>query len=736
MVSTVSKQSQLAATSPAQAEAWLASLRPAHKAGELETLGRACALAEQAHAGQIRASGEPYVSHVLAVAGILAELHLDVDSLVAAILHDTVEDTELSLADIRAQFGEEVARLVDGVTKMDLISTLRSEDGVPNREHLQEENLRKMLLAMAEDVRVVLIKLADRLHNMRTLQALPADKQQRIARETMDIFAPLANRLGIWQIKWELEDLAFRYLNPVAYRQIARQLAERRVDRDEYIQRFVNQLQAEFDKIGIHAEVQGRAKHIYGIWKKMQRKHQAFHQIYDVRAVRIYVETIPECYTALGTVHTQWQYLPGEFDDYIATPKENNYRSIHTAVVGPEGKTVEVQIRTWDMHRESEYGIAAHWRYKEGASSDSDFDEKIAWLRQLLEWKDDVMEAGEFVDQFKSAVFADRVYVFTPMGRIIDLPAGATPIDFAYHVHSEVGHRCRGAKVNGRMVPLTYSLKTGDQVEILTVKKGGPSRDWLNPHLGYLATSRARHHVQHWFRRQNLEQNIAAGRNIIDRELKRLGFTDVSYEKLAQQLGKRNVDDLLAQVGIGELKPARVIHAAQQLTAPTEAEIDIQPVLHTVKKSSGHSDIRVNGVGDLLTKFAQCCKPVPGDPIIGYLTKGQGVSVHRSDCHNVLHTVARHPERLVEVAWGGDADGTYAVDIEISAFDRQGLLRDITTVLSNEKINVIAVDTMTHRKTHTADMVITIEVGDIDVLSRVLARLGQLPNVTEVRRRR
>ncbi len=734
MVSTASKQSQLAAEAPHEAAEWLDSLRATLAPADHARLTDACALAEQAHAGQTRASGEPYVRHVLAVANILAELHLDTDTLIAAVLHDTVEDTDVTLDQIRDRFGNDVASLVDGLTKMALISSLRGAERA-EREHLQAENLRKMLLAMAEDVRVVLIKLADRLHNMRTLQALPPARQQRIARETMDIFAPLANRLGIWQIKWELEDLAFRYLNPDAYKAIARQLAERRVERDAYIARFVDHLQQELDTVGIHAEVRGRAKHIYGIWKKMQRKRQAFHQIYDVRAVRIYVDTIPECYAALGVVHTQWQYLPGEFDDYIATPKENNYRSIHTAVVGPEGKVVEVQIRTWEMHRESEYGVAAHWRYKEGAQSDSDFDEKIAWLRQLLEWKDEVSGAGEFVDQFKSAVFADRVYVFTPQGRIIDLPAGATPIDFAYRIHTEVGHRCRGAKVNGRMVPLTHKLKTGDRVEILTVKKGGPSRDWLNPALGYLATSRARHQVQHWFRRQNHEQNVAAGRAIVERELRRLGLADVSYEKLAQQLGQRSVDDMLAQVGIGEIRPTRIVAAAQPLSSPPHAP-EVQPLVRRSRQQQGAGDIRVHGVGDLLTKFARCCKPVPGDPIVGYLTQNQGISIHRRDCHNVLHTVAKHPERLVEVDWGPEQTaGHYSVDIELVAFDRQGLLRDVITVLANEKLNITAVNTTTRRATHTTHMVITVEVPDLGVLSRVLARLGQLPNVTEARRR-
>ena len=736
MVSVSSKHPQIAADSPADVRAWLAAIETTRNAEEIQLIRRASELSQRAHEGQTRISGEPYFLHSLAVANILAELNLDAETISAAMLHDVVEDTEITLEDIRQQFGDNIAQLVDGVTKMDIISALRGKDDLKQeKEHLQAENLRKMLLAMAEDVRVVLIKLADRLHNMRTLSALRPEKQRRIARETMDIFAPLANRLGIWQVKWELEDLSFRYLNPDAYKQIAAKLAERRVAREQYIQQFVNHLQDELDQAEIKAEVHGRAKHIYGIWKKMQHKQQEFHQIYDVRAVRIFVDTIPDCYAALGIVHTLWNYLPGEFDDYIATPKENNYRSIHTAVLGPEGKTVEVQIRTWDMHQESEYGVAAHWRYKENAKSDSDFDEKIAWLRQLLEWKDDVAEAGEFVDQFKSEMFADRVFVFTPMGNIIDLPAGATPLDFAYQIHTEVGHRCRGAKINGRMVQLTYQLRTGDQVEVLTVKKGGPSRDWMNPNLGYLVTSKARQHVQHWFRRQNFEQNVTDGRAIVERELKRMGFTDVRYEKLAQHFNQKGVDEFLAMVGIGEIKPTKVVNAAQRMTAPLQPREDSEPVLHKARARASSADIQVHGIGDLLTKFARCCKPLPGDPIVGYITQGQGVSIHRSDCHNVLHTIAEHPERFVEVDWGAGSDGTYSVDIAIEAFDRQGLLRDITTLLSNADINVTAVNTQSFRNTHTATMVISAEVANIDTLSKVLARIGQLPNVTNVRRK-
>ncbi len=735
MVSTSSIHPKIAVDSPADLESWLSSIESTQNQKDAALIRQACQFSQQAHEGQTRASGEAYFLHSLAVANILAELRLDAETICAAILHDVVEDTRVTLEDIRSQFSPAIAQLVDGVTKMDIISSLHNVDLKQQQEHLQSENLRKMLLAMAEDVRVVLIKLADRLHNMRTLAALNSDKQQRIARETMDIFAPLANRLGIWQVKWELEDLSFRYLNPAAYKQLAHSLSEKRLDREQYIEQFVTTLQQELDKALIKAEVQGRAKHIYGIWKKMQRKDHAFEQIFDIRAVRIYVDTIPECYTALGIVHNLCSYLPGEFDDYIATPKENNYRSIHTAVLGPQGKTVEVQIRTQDMHKESEYGIAAHWRYKEGAKTDSDFDEKIAWLRQLLEWKDDVAEAGDFVDQFKSEVFSDRIYIFTPARRIIDLPAGATPLDFAYRIHTDVGHHCRGAKVNGQMVQLTHSLHTGDQVEILTTKKGGPSRDWMNPNLGYLITSNARHKVQHWFRQQNIERNISDGRVIIERELKRLGYSDISFEKMAQSLHQKNTEELLANIGRGEIKTGRIIHIAQQLSHPVKHQESNEPIIHKPRARSSDTDIQVNGVGNLLTKFARCCKPVPGDLIIGFITHGYGISIHRRDCHNVLRTIAEQPERFVEVNWGSKSGESYSVDISVQAFDRHGLLKDITLLLSNEGVNVTSFNTQSNPKTHTVSMLITVELPNIETLSMVLAKIAQLPNVTDIRRK-
>ncbi len=710
--------------------AWFETLVARRPEAEAALLRRAFEFARAAHEGQARVSGEPHLSHLLATTQTLADLNLDAETLAAAMLHDTVEDTSVTLDDIRKHFGERIAALVDGVTKMDVIHALPARGARTRREQVQAESLRKMLLAMAEDVRVVLIKLADRLHNMRTLGALPAERQQRIARETLDVFAPLANRLGIWQLKWELEDLSFRYLEPEAYKRIAALLAEKRVDRERYVAEFVARLSAELKAAGIDAEVSGRPKHIYGIWRKMSRKGKTFEQIADLRGTRVLVPQVADCYAALGIVHTLWPHIPGEFDDYIATPKENNYRSIHTAVVGPEGKVVEVQIRTHEMHETSELGIAAHWRYKEGMRADKGFDSKVAWLRSLLEWKDEVAEATDFVDQFKSEVFSERVYVLTPKGSIVDLPAGSTPLDFAYHVHTDIGHRCRGAKVNGHMVPLTYPLKTGEQVEVVTVKQGGPSRDWLSPHLGYLATSRARAKVAHWFRQQNVEEAVAAGRDTLERELDRLGVREVKYETLAQHFGHATVDDFLAAVGRGDIRGVQIAGAVQARVAPVLRET--RAPAPTPAPAGG---VSVQGVGNLLTRLARCCNPLPGDAIVGFITRGQGVTVHRQDCPNTLRHREEHGERLIEVSWGQAAGRTYPVEIEIVAYERTGLLHDITGLLANEKINVIEVNTLTDKDRHMAHLRLTLEIPDVHALSRVLALIDRVPNVAEVRRR-
>lgn len=711
---------------------WLANIEQQRSKDEWELIKRACDFAVQAHAGQKRASGEPYIHHALAVAEILDYLRLDAATIAAAILHDVVEDTEADMDQVRSVFGEDVATMVDGVTKVDLIQGLQSSD--EQVRHRDLESLRKMLLAMAEDVRIVLIKLADRLHNMRTLASLTAEQQQRISRETMEIFAPLANRLGIWQIKWQLEDLSFRYLHPQDYQQLAGKLAEKRVDREQFIESIIATLSRELKKADISAEVSGRPKHIYGIWRKMQKTNRAFEQIFDVRAVRILVQDISSCYAALGVVHALWQYIPGEFDDYIATPKANDYQSLHTAVVGPGGQTIEIQIRTHEMHKQAEMGVASHWRYKEGRQQDEAFDQKINWLRQLLEWKDELAEASDFVDQFKSEIFSDRVYVFTPQGKIIDLPNGATPLDFAYHIHTEVGHRCRGAKVNGRIVPLSYELQTGEQVEILTVKQGEPSLDWLNTHLGYIKTPRARSCIRHWFRQQDFGQNVSLGREILERELQRVGLNDVSHEKLAQKLDYRNADECYAALGRGELKPMHMINMAYQLSNRDQQQPLLSPASSRTRTSIRSDTVDIHGVGNLLTQIARCCKPVPGDAIIGYITVGKGVTVHRQDCPNILNHKERGDERLIEVHWGHATEQTYPVDIQIIAYDRQGLLHDITAVFANAQINVLAAQTNTDKREHVASMILTVEISDIDTLSQVLGKIEMLPNIIRAKR--
>jgi GTP pyrophosphokinase len=534
-----------------------------HPEQEQQVLADAVCLCLDAHQGQQRVSGEPYYLHALAVAEILDDLKLDYETLAAAMLHDVVEDTEVTLDDVRARFGDVIAHLVDGVTKMERIGEFQ-DIALGSQEHNQAESLRKLLLAMAEDVRVVLIKLADRLHNMRTLRYLDEARQRRIAQETMEIYAPLANRLGIWQIKWELEDLSLRYLEPEAYQSIASMLDEKREDRERYIAGVIATLAAELKKAGITATISGRPKHINSIWRKMQRKRVDFDQIFDMRAVRILVKEEKDCYAALGVVHGLWRHIPREFDDYIANPKENLYRSLHTAVVGPGGHNLEVQIRTEEMHKHAELGVAAHWRYKEGRGFDPGYEEKIAWLRQLLEWREEEHSANDFVDRFKSEAFQERVYVLTPQGRIIDLPQGSTPLDFAYAVHTEIGHRCRGAKIDGRIVPLTYQLKNGEQVEVLTTRHGEPSRDWLNSHLGYLKTSKAKSRVRSWFKRQDYELNVSAGRGILDREFHRLGISDLSVDKLAARFKYKRSDVVKLHPAISRMQPVICCHARRR----------------------------------------------------------------------------------------------------------------------------------------------------------------------------
>ncbi len=698
---------------------------------EIDLIRRAYDLAAVAHADQERASGEPYIVHSLAVAQRLAELHLDPVTIAAGLLHDVVEDTIVSIKDLHQDFGEEVAKLVDGVTKLEHIDQL-SQISHRTLEYEEAESLRKMFLAMVDDVRVVLIKLADRLHNMHTLAALPTSRRREFARETLDIFAPLASRLGIWQIKWELEDLALRHLEPDKYQGIARLVAERRADRENHIAEIAEILWKTLKEEGIQAEVTGRPKHIYSIYKKMERKGIDFDQIYDVRGVRIIVNEVKDCYAALGIVHSLWPPIPGEFDDFIATPKDNMYQSLHTAVVAPGGKPLEVQIRTHEMHHTAELGIAAHWHYKEQQTKrDAAFENKIAWLRSLMDWRQEVADAGEFVDSVKSDVFQDRVYVFSPKGEVFDLPAGSTSIDFAYLVHTEIGHRCRGSKVNGRLVALNYQLKNGDQIEILTTKRGGPSRDWLNPSLNYTKTARARQKIRQWFRRQNRAENIVRGREQLEKELKRLGVNhDASYEKIAGLFGFGKVDDFLATIGCGDINAQQIATKVLQAEREEhEEELKLPEVAPPPLPTPG---IMVKGVGNLLTRLARCCNPLPGDDIIGYVTRGRGVTIHRKDCLNMLRR--EDAERFIEVDWGQGIQQTYPVVIRIIAYDREGLLRDIAGVVADENISMSAANVVTRKKENMATITATLEITDIAQLSRVLARIDQLSNVLEAKR--
>jgi GTP diphosphokinase / guanosine-3',5'-bis(diphosphate) 3'-diphosphatase len=706
-------------------ETLLEALPPSLPLTERAMIERAYAVAEKAHAVQTRASGEPYVDHCLSVALILAELRLPPTVIAAGLLHDTVEDTALTLEDIRRDFGEEVAKLVDGVTKLAQLPRISKDGNAPIDRHT--ESLRKTFLAMSDDVRVVLIKLADRLHNMRTLNHLRPEKRERIARETLEIFAPLANRLGIWQMKWELEDLSFRYTNPEKYREIGAHVEERHADRERMMERIVASARQALAEHDIEAEVSGRPKHIYSIFKKMDRKGVGFDDVFDIRAVRVIVKDKPACYYALGIIHSLWKPVPGQFDDYIATPKDNFYQSLHTAVLYDDGKTLEFQIRTPEMHENAEYGIAAHWRYKEGTRRDEAFEKRIQWLRGLMEWRQDVASANEFVDAMKQDVFEDRVYAFTPRGDIIDLPSGSTPIDFAYHVHTSVGDRCRGAKVNGKLVSLEYHLKTGDQVEILTAKQGGPSRDWLNPDLGLVKSQRAIQKIRQWFRKQDREQLIAQGRDLLEKELKRLGAEDFSHEMLARKFGFNKAEELLYALGAGDIHGRQVAAKVMEVEQVEQQEL----MLPTVNpREEVHSEeISILGTQGLLTNVGRCCKPAPGDPIVGYITRGRGVTIHRRDCPNVLDS--KEPDRFIKVAWGQPKQ-TYPVAVRITAYDRDGLMRDVSTVVAEEHINMTSLNVQT--KNSIATFQVTMEIADVELLSRVLTRIEQLPNVIEARR--
>jgi guanosine-3',5'-bis(diphosphate) 3'-pyrophosphohydrolase len=698
----------------------------------LAVVEEAYRFAVKAHEGQVRRSGEPYIEHPLQTALFLADLKLDQNALAAALLHDVVEDSDIAINEISKKFGAEIAQLVDGVTKLTKTEAM-AEERVNGYRSTSEDDLaqaasiRKMLMAMAEDIRVVLIKLADRLHNMRTLSALPAQRRRAIAQETLDIYAPLAHRLGIWEIKWQLEDLAFRHIDPDAYHEISRLLKAKRREREEYIERVRVILQAELDKTGIKAEVLGRPKHIYSIYKKMQKyakQNMGAGDIYDLFALRIMVGEIKDCYAALGVVHSKWHPLPGQFDDYIANPKDNLYRSLHTTVLCIDAHPVEVQIRSHEMHRVAEYGVAAHWLYKEGHSADRDFEQKMTWLRQILEWQRDVSGAEEFVESFKTDIFQNQVFVYTPMGDLKELPAGATPLDFAYRIHTDLGNRCIGAKVNGKLVALHYQLQNGDTVEIMTSKTvRGPSLDWLNSNLGYINTSSARSKVRQWFNRQERRINIQRGKDIFQKQLRRLGV-NIADDEVAVLMKFATVDEFMAALGSGAVTVSQVVNRLS--TQEVKPEHEPQVAIPATGPSSG---VEVLGVGDLLTRMARCCSPIQGDNIIGYVTRSRGVTVHRKNCPNIL--AEKETERLITVDWG-KTQTLYPVRIRVEAWDRVGLLRDVTSLVSEERVNIASC--VSEESGDVSFISLTVYINGIDQLNRLFSKLEGVRGVIGVSR--
>lgn len=710
---------------PADAESWLAPLASQY-GPEKAALLRAAVDYLYAHADEcVTDSGTPLPQHALATAAILAGMRFDAETVAAALLAGLPESA-LEPEALRRAFGPGLTTLILGAARLNRMDALFSElAGETN----QSESLRQMLLAMTDDIRVVLIKLAERVQTLREMAQAAPETRRKLAHDARELYAPLANRLGVWQLKWELEDLACRYLEPETYRHIARLLDERRLDREWYIDQVIAQLKRELSQAGLEGfEVSGRPKHIASILAKMRKKHLDFEDVYDVRAVRILTRDVKDCYHALGVVHSLWQPIPGQFDDYISRPKGNGYQSLHTAVIGPENKALEVQIRTFEMHQEAELGVAAHWRYKEGGQGAA-LTDKIAWLRQLLAWKEELAEHADLAQHFRHELFQDEVFVLTPQGKVVALPAGATPIDFAYAVHTELGHRCRGAKVDGQLVPLDTPLKTAQRVEILTVKEGGPSRDWLNPHLGFIRTARARAKVRQWFKQLDHDIHVQEGREQLERELGRLNLSNIKLDQLAARLGYGKPEDLYAAIGRGDLTSGQLARSLQELFLPPPAK----PLVSARKSKASPSGVLVEGEANLLTHLAGCCKPAPPDRIVGYTTQGRGVTIHRADCSVIRHLDPAHQARLLKAEWGAAAGEVFAVDVEIVAQDRQGLLKDVSEILAQERINAIRVNTQTQDE--IARMDFTLEVRDIDQLTRFLSRVTHVRGVTQARRK-
>ncbi|MFZ0789609.1 MAG: bifunctional (p)ppGpp synthetase/guanosine-3',5'-bis(diphosphate) 3'-pyrophosphohydrolase [Chromatiaceae bacterium] len=719
---------------------WLDNLAPNYTVEELKLIAGACTALTRCRGDRRIETGETHVRHVLSTADILARLGMDHETVIAALLNGCMDDGDLSEAHLRDRFGPGIAQMVGDLARIGQIANVESIIAAKD-QHEHEENLRRLLLGIAEDVRVVLVVLAERVHLMRSIKDLEPERRAKIARDTQRVYAPLANRLGMWQVKWELEDLALRYLEPEEYLAIARALAERREEREQYIRDVIATLERTFAEADIRAEITGRPKHIYSIWRKMQRKRVDIEEIFDLRAVRVLVDTVADCYATLGLVHGLWRHIPKEFDDYIATPKGNLYQSLHTAVIGPGDKALEVQIRTHEMHRHAELGVAAHWAYKESKGHDAEFQRRVVWMRQWLELKNEGEDASEILERFKSELEPAHIYVLTPQSKVIELPKGATPLDFAYAVHSEVGNRCRGARVNGRIVPLNYQLASGEMVEILTQKNAAPSRDWLSPHQGYLATARARNRVRQWFKQQDHDQHEQGGRAALEKELARLGIAEKpQLDQLAPRFNFKRGEDVLAAIGRGDLSVGQVARQVgeprTQEPQPREQEARLRaPSRAPSKFRPGAGEVVVEEVNDLMTQIANCCKPVPYDAIVGFVTRGRGVTVHRRNCANVKHLPPGEVDRLVRVRWASQpADATYPVDVLVIAADRKGLLRDISSVFADDDVDVVGVNTHSDRSTDTAAMRFTVEVRDMDQLARVLGKLNQVPDVLDVRR--
>ncbi|MGL5712452.1 MAG: RelA/SpoT family protein [Paraclostridium sp.] len=713
--------------------------------GNIELVEKAYYYGKKAHDGQLRKSGEPYFIHPIAVASILAEMELDLQTITAGLLHDVVEDTEYTYEDIKSEFGEEVADLVDGVTKLGQIK-------YKSKEETQAENLRKMFLAMSKDIRVILIKLADRLHNMRTLKFMPPEKAKAKATETLEIYGGIANRLGIYKVKWELEDIALRYIDPNGYYELVDKVAKKRSQREAYIDGIVNILNDKFEEVSIKCDITGRPKHFYSIYRKMQKKHKDFEEIYDLMAVRIMVDSVKDCYAVLGMVHTLWKPIPGRFKDYIAMPKPNMYQSLHTIVVGPDGEPVEIQIRTKDMHNIAEYGIAAHWKYKEGKANtrDSKSEEKLLWLRQMLEWEKDLKDPQEFMDALKDDVFNSQVYVFTPKGDVIELPAGSTPIDFAYRVHTNVGNKCVGAKINGRIVPLDYKLQNGNIVEILTsANSNGPSRDWVN----IVQTPNAKSRIRQWFKKERREENIERGTLILEKEFKKYGIPmkDPICEKqmiqLARKFNQPTVEDLIATVGYGGIMTSQIVPKIREVYEKevSKKNADDKIIDDINKHSIGEQEYKkkrkkispqgiiVKGVDNILVRFAKCCNPIPGDEIIGYITKGRGVAIHRKDCPNANLESEYFKNRIVDVAWESSKNASFEAEIQVITEDRRGIINDITHIIAIEKMSLNGINAR-KGKDSIVSVNLLVEVNSIEELNFLMKKIKSIPGVEEIYR--